>query len=180
MEFQSTKIKGIYIIKLNILKDIRGSFIKTFNKEEYGKFKIKINIREAFYTTSCKNVIRGMHFQKPPKDQAKIVSVIKGKITDVMLDIRGKSLTFGQYLHIQLSSGGDKAIYMPPGIAHGFASRENRTIVSYLVSKEYSPNHDTGIKWDSFGYDWKVKSPTISGRDKDFPDFFNFKTPFKY
>lgn len=178
MNIEKLNIPGVMLIKNNVNKDHRGSFFKPYSYEELIQYDININIKEVFYSYSHKNVIRGMHFQIPPFDQEKIVNVVKGKIIDVLLDLRIKSDSYGKFISIELTQNDGKSVYIPKGIAHGFLSISSYTIVLYMVNSKYSPNHDGGIRYDSFGYEWNVKNPILSSRDLSFENFDEFKSPF--
>jgi len=178
MEFIKTKINGLCIIIPNQKMDDRGKFVKIFNSGSYEKCDLKIQFKECYYSISHKNVIRGMHFQTPHDQHQKLVYVPFGKIIDVVLDIRKKSSTYGQYITIGLSSNNGKCVLIPEGCAHGFKSLSNNTIVTYLQSSEYSQANDMGIRYDSFGLDWKCDAPILSDRDKQFPVFRDYDSPF--
>jgi dTDP-4-dehydrorhamnose 3,5-epimerase/CDP-3, 6-dideoxy-D-glycero-D-glycero-4-hexulose-5-epimerase len=178
IKVQSTPIPGLLILSNPIFSDTRGSFKKVFSKDYFDELSLDSNFVEIYYSISKKDVIRGMHFQLPPMDHIKMVCVIKGKILDVCLDLRRKSITFGKYFNIALSDNGDSYLYIPRGIAHGFASLEDNSIVHYAQTTCYSEKHDCGIRYDSFSFDWPVKSPVISERDRNFPDFRNWNTVF--
>jgi dTDP-4-dehydrorhamnose 3,5-epimerase len=139
---------------------------------------MEMQVREVYFSLSDKNVIRGMHFQVPPAHHAKFVCVSRGAVRDVILDLRKDSPNYGKAEDIILSAENHHALYIPPGFAHGFLSLENDTLMHYLVSSEHSPEHDAGIRWDSFAYDWKITDPVLSDRDKTMPPFGTFKSPF--
>lgn len=179
MEIINTKIKGLYIIKNNILKDDRGSFVKIFNFDEFKKLNLCKNFKESYYSISKKDVIRGMHFQKPPFDHEKLVYVNKGSILDVVVDLRKNSNSFGEFVSIDISDKNGVSVYIPRGCAHGFLSLEDNSIVIYNVSTVYSKEHDTGIKYDSFGMEWGIKEPIISNRDLSFESLSAYKDFFE-
>jgi dTDP-4-dehydrorhamnose 3,5-epimerase len=178
MEIISTSIEGAFIIKPIIFKDDRGTFIKTFHGDIFSKNGLVSNFKESFYSTSKKNVLRGMHFQGPPHDHAKIVYVTKGSIIDVILDIRSGSPSYGKYFECELSSNNGLVIYIPTGCAHGFLSLEDESCVIYSHSTAYMPELDSGIHYDSFGFNWDTKNPIISERDHKLVAFPNFISPF--
>lgn len=181
MKIKETQIKGVYIIENFHVKDNRGSFTKTFHEEFFKKNKLCSEFKESYYSVNNKDVIRGMHFQLPPHDHEKLVYVPKGKIIDIVLDLRKDSETYGKYISIEISEENRYSIYIPKGLAHGFKSLENNTITIYNVSTIYNPKIDFGIRYDSFGYDWGIKNPIISKRDNEFINFEEFKriNPFK-
>ncbi len=173
-----TEFESLKIIETYLFIDERGKFGKTFNSKLFSSYNMYPNFKEFFYSISGKDVIRGMHFQIPPFENEKIVFVVKGEIIDVVLDMRKSSKTFGKYFSIELSDENGKALYIPKGFAHGFKGIKDENIVCYLTTSVYSKEHDQGIKWDSFGFDWNCKTPVISERDQRFPAFEEFKSPF--
>ncbi|SHF15648.1 dTDP-4-dehydrorhamnose 3,5-epimerase [Marinitoga hydrogenitolerans DSM 16785] len=178
MEIIKTKFEGIYLIKTNFFKDFRGVFNKVFNYNIFKKSGLNSEFKEFFYSISQKNVIRGMHFQVPPYEHEKLVFVSNGCIIDVVVDIRKNSENFGKFFAIRLCSEENLAIYISKGFAHGFLSLEDNTIVNYLTTSIYSKEHDFGIKWNSFRYNWSVKNPIVSERDNSFPELKEFDSPF--
>tara|TARA_X000000950_G_scaffold14462_1_gene15654 strand:- start:28172 stop:28708 length:537 start_codon:yes stop_codon:yes gene_type:complete len=178
MKIESTIIQGVYILHNFNSTDLRGSFIKTFNNEFFNKNKINFLTKESYYSISKKDVIRGMHFQTPPYDHEKLIYVPQGEIIDVILDLRKKSPTYKKFISVNLSSQNNKSIFIPRGLAHGFKSLENNTITVYNVSSEYNAHSDCGIKFSSFGYDWKTDNPIISKRDSLFKSLKEFNSPF--
>ncbi|MFN8575925.1 MAG: dTDP-4-dehydrorhamnose 3,5-epimerase [Candidatus Sericytochromatia bacterium] len=178
MEFVETELSGLFILKPKIFNDNRGSFIKTFNSDIFEQNNLIYDFKECYYSTSQKDVIRGMHFQNPPKDHIKLVYVPYGRIIDVILDIRKNSKTYGKFISLNLSSENGFSVYIPSGFAHGFISLEDGTIVTYMQTSTHSPAHDNGIKYDSFGMNWNLDLPILSNRDLSFIDFDNFESPF--
>lgn len=178
MEIQHTDLFGLFILKNAIHQDERGSFQKLFSYEEFEKNKLDVDFKEFYYSFSHKDVIRGMHFQTPPCDHSKLVFVNKGSIIDVVLDIRKNSPTYGQYVSIELNQTNGFALYIAKGMAHGFCTKEDHTIVNYLQTSVYSKANDSGILYNSFGFDWQVEYPILSERDLSFKSFHHFKTPF--
>ncbi|MCC2631400.1 MAG: dTDP-4-dehydrorhamnose 3,5-epimerase [Patescibacteria group bacterium] len=179
MNIHRTDLEGIRVIEPPHFIDERGTFTKTFHKEAFEKESLGTDFQESYYSTSKKNVIRGMHFQSPPQDHAKLVYVTRGSILDVVLDIRKNSPTYGKHLTFELSAENHKAIYIPSGFAHGFLSLEDGTAVTYLQTTMHSPEHDKGIHAHSFGLQWDISKPIMSERDLSFPHFEEFQTPFQ-
>lgn len=178
MELIKTNLEGLFIIQHKVFTDDRGIFVKTYNQGIFNELEIVLEIKERYYSVSNKNVIRGMHFQTPPEDHIKLVTVISGKILDVVLDIRKNSPSFGKSFSIEIGYKEGKTIYIPQGFAHGFAALEDNTIVEYNQTTGYAPNNDAGIKYDSFGFDWRIANHIVSARDLSFETFEKFKTPF--
>jgi dTDP-4-dehydrorhamnose 3,5-epimerase len=126
-------------------------------------------------------VLRGLHFQTPPHEHAKLVTCILGRVWDVALDLRQASPTYGQHFSIELGQQEPCALYLPPGFAHGYLALEEPATMVYCVASEYAPNHDAGIRWDSAGIPWPIGSPPIvSPRDDALPAFKDFHSPFHY
>jgi dTDP-4-dehydrorhamnose 3,5-epimerase len=158
--------------------DERGSFVKSFQSSVFTELGIESDFVETFYTRSHANVIRGMHFQLPPGDGAKLVYCLQGEILDVALDLRVDSATFGQYCTFTLSGEDPTAAYIPTGMAHGFCVLKGPALMMYHVTSEYHPSLDTGIRWDSFGFEWPCASPVVSNRDASLPPLSDFESPF--
>jgi dTDP-4-dehydrorhamnose 3,5-epimerase len=173
-----TDFSGLYIIQNEVFKDYRGMFVKTYSQTRFRDMDLDININERYFSVSEKDVIRGMHFQTPPTDHIKLVSVLQGSILDVVLDIRKGSLTYGKCFSIEIKAEEGKSIYIPKGFAHGFKALESNTIMQYNQTTEYSPSNDAGIMYNSFGFKWDVQNAILSERDLKFKSFNNFKSPF--
>ena len=174
---KSLPIEGCFLIKNFFHQDIRGSFIKVFNNDDFEKNGIKPKFKEIYYSISNKDVIRGMHFQCPPFEHEKLIYVVSGKILDVVLDIRTKSKTYGKYISLELSQHSN-ALYIPIGCAHGFKALIDNSIVIYNQTSCYNKQSDEGILYNSFGFDWQIDNPIVSERDKSFPPFLEFTSPF--
>ena len=179
MKIYNTAIKGAKLIDYDINHDTRGYTLKPFSLNQIKEAGLKFEVKEIFYSASNKDVIRGMHFQLPPHAQAKIVHLIKGRIVDVLLDLRTDSPTYGKYVSIELEEGDGKVVYIPKGLAHGFASLVSGSTVLYLFDGPHSPEFESGIRYDSFGCAWKIDKPILSQRDLSFPEFYGFKSPFR-
>jgi dTDP-4-dehydrorhamnose 3,5-epimerase/CDP-3, 6-dideoxy-D-glycero-D-glycero-4-hexulose-5-epimerase len=178
IEMKNTIISGLFILSNQIFTDARGSFKKLLSENDFSKLTLESNFAEIYYSVNNKDVIRGMHFQIPPMDHVKMVYVSSGKILDVCVDLRRNSNTFGKYFSITLTDSDELYLYIPKGLAHGFASLEDNTIVNYAQTSCYSKEHDFGIKYNSFGFKWPVNKPIISKRDMEFPDFENWNSVF--
>ncbi len=180
MNIIKTNLKGVCIIEPKAFQDDRGGFVKVFHKDTFIQEGMEFDFKESYYSTSRKDVIRGMHFQTPPADHAKVVYVTKGCILDVVLDIREDSPTYGQHITAELSADNHKIMYIPVGCAHGFLSLEDDSSVTYMQTSIHTPANDAGIHINSFGMDWGVRNPILSARDEAFPALAEFKTPFRY
>ena len=179
-ELKSMGLPGCYEIRPSIFKDERGRFIKVFHSHEFAEHGLETNFTEEYYSVSKYQVIRGMHFQTPPEDYVKLVYCIEGSVFDAVVDLRMGSPTFGCYDTVILNADQGNIIYLPQGIAHGFCSLSQKSIVVYKVTTVYSPSNDKGVRWDSMGIPWPVKEPIISRRDKSFPALADFQSPFSY
>jgi len=177
MEYREI-LSGAKIITLPSFADARGSFVKTFNEPAFAEMGISFSLKESYFSLSAKSVIRGMHFQLPPWQHSKIVFCPQGAILDVIIDLRKQSPTYGRHFAQELSGANHLAYYIPEGFAHGFKSLTDDAITYYLVSSAYSQPHDTGILYDSIGFDWEVNEPVISARDLSFVSLQDFETPF--
>jgi dTDP-4-dehydrorhamnose 3,5-epimerase/CDP-3, 6-dideoxy-D-glycero-D-glycero-4-hexulose-5-epimerase len=180
MLIEDTTIKGLKIISSKVMKDSRGSFLKTFNDKIFTSHAINLSIKETYFSVSHKDVIRGMHFQIPPHEHIKIVYVPAGRILDVVLDLRNGSPTYGETYSVEISAKNGKAILIPSGLAHGFKSLADNTITTYMQTSCYAPKHDCGVRYDSFNFEFDCETPIISERDLSFNNFNDFKTPFEF
>ena len=160
MKLERTSFVDLFILETINFQDNRGSFQKLFNYDFFKEQKLDTDFKEFYYSVSQKNVIRGMHFQLPPLAHTKLVYVSKGSILDVVVDLRKFSNTYGKSFSIRLDSMKSQYLYIPRGFAHGFLS------------------YDSGIAYDSIGFEWGVKSPIVSDRDLTFTKFEDFKSPF--
>lgn len=175
---EETMLDGCLKITPNVFVDHRGVSIKPFHKNRFDEIGIKSDFREDLAVVSHKNVLRGLHFQKEPYEQEKLIYCIQGSILDVVLDIRKNSNTYGKYLKFNLNSSNKHMLYIPTGFAHGYLSLEENSIVMYKMSNVYNPKFENGIRWNSVGIDWGIESPIISERDTDFMLFDEFDTEF--
>jgi dTDP-4-dehydrorhamnose 3,5-epimerase len=177
-QVDDTPLADAKLITLPSFLDDRGSFIKTFHNTTLQEAGINFQLKESYFSFSNKDVIRGMHFQLPPHQHAKIVFCPYGAILDVIIDLRRSSPTYGKYYARELSRENHKAYYIPEGFAHGFKALTDDAMTYYLVTSEYSKEEDTGIRYDSFGFDWQLEQPVISQRDLCFPTLAEFSSPF--
>ncbi len=174
MKFIETELSGAYIIELEPFMDFRGSFARTFCAREFRKYGLKENMVQSNLSISTlKNTIRGMHFQIEGAQEAKLVRCIRGRILDVIIDIRKETSTFGKHISIELTETCGSMLYIPEGFAHGFLTLENECHVFYQVSNYYTPEKEFGIRWDDkfFGIKWSVDNPIVSEKDSNYPDF---------
>ena len=174
MELIETKISDLFLIKNFQAKDNRGRFLKFFHNKFFKDNNLNCNFKESYYSVSKNEVIRGMHFQLPPYDHDKLVFVANGSVTDVVLDLRKKSNTFGRFVSFELNSKNSLSAYIPKGCAHGFLSKKDNTIMVYNLTTVYNQKYDSGIKFDSFEFNWGNKEFIISEKDSNLIDFEEF------
>lgn len=178
MKLSETRINGCFEIILNNISDKRGSFLKTYHVDFFKENNLEYNWKEEYFTTSTKNVLRGMHFQEPPFQHSKLVSCLSGKVLDVIIDLRKSSSSFKKVISIELSESSNKMIYIPEGCAHGFLSLVDNSIMFYKVSSIYNGVFDKGIHWNSIGFDWPQTDLIISDRDLVHPELSEYSSLF--
>ncbi len=174
MIFHPTKLEGAFIIELKPFKDHRGLFARTFCAREFEEHGLKTNMVQTNLSISFpRHTLRGMHYQVEGAEEAKLVRCIKGKILDVIIDLRKGSDTFGQHIVVELTDANHKMIYVPEGFAHGILTLEEDCHLSYQVSNFYTPGKERGIRWNDpfFGIEWPTSNPVLSDKDRDLPDF---------
>ncbi len=177
MEIIDQDVPGLYLVRLKRIEDPRGCFVKTYAHSTYASAQIADDFREEFYSISEKDVIRGMHFQVPPHDHAKLVYCAVGAVEDVVLDLR-LGANYGKFLSFRLSAETPCALIIPKGMAHGFRSLVDNSLMVYKTTSEHDAAHDRGIRWDSFGYDWSLSKPILSSRDCNHLKFEGLVSPF--
>jgi len=180
MNITETIIPGCFEIHSAVIKDERGTFVKTFHQDIFDEHRLTTDFAEEYYSCSKKGVLRGFHFQSPPHDHIKMVYCVSGTIMDAIIDLRKGSPTYGQHAVFELSEEKANALYLGKGIAHAFYVMSDFVIVMYKVTTVYAPEHDAGILWDSAGVSWPDDMPILSERDKSFPPLGQFESPFIY
>lgn len=181
MKVITTDFKDLLVIEPKVIGDDRGYFIESFNE---ARFRIETGLNITFVqdneSLSKKGVLRGLHFQAPPKSQAKLIRVINGSVMDVVVDLRRSQPTYGQHYKILLSAKNKKQLFVPEGFAHGFVVLEDDTLFSYKCSNYFSPEHDRCVRWNdsAFGIDWEITNPILSEKDKNSPHLAEFQNPF--
>jgi len=174
MIFTETKIKGIYIIDPEPLTDERGFFARSFCKEEFQKHGLETDIVQCNISYNKKRgTLRGMHYQVPPFEEAKIVSCTNGSIYDVVLDLRRDSATYCQWVAVELSADNYRMVFIPKGCAHGFQTLVDNTVVYYQMTEVFHPESASGVRWNDpvFGIQWVLDETIISEKDKNLSDF---------
>jgi dTDP-4-dehydrorhamnose 3,5-epimerase len=182
MKFSKVVIDGIVVIEPTVFVDKRGSFLESYNKNEFEKVIGKVSFIQDNESRSSKGVLRGLHYQTPPFAQAKLVRCIEGEVLDIAVDIRKGSPTYGLYHSEVLSCENKKQLFIPRGFAHGFLVLSDSATFAYKVDNAYTKDNEAGIQWNDkqLGIKWGVKESEILISDKDvqLPLFSKFKSPF--
>lgn len=175
MQVVKTRFEGLIEIVPQVFHDDRGWFCQYYTEREFKTHGITHSFVQDNQSFTYKGCIRGLHLQLPPAAQAKLVSVISGSILDVVVDLRKGSATFGQHYTCAMDGRHHKMLYVPPGFAHGFAALED-TIFFYKCSDFYSPENETGIRWNdpALGIKWPLENPVVSAKDNGLPSFDEF------
>lgn len=171
--------RGTFLLQSQLSRDERGTFLKTYHEKLWREAGLPpLVMAEEFWSSSARGVLRGMHFQLPPYHQEKLVTCTAGRVLDVLLDLRRDEPTFGQSWSVELSAESGKSLFISRGIAHGFLSLEDGSVMLYKTSTVHSAMHDAGIRWDSIGVSWPISEPIISDRDRVHPPLSRFASPF--
>ncbi len=174
MRFVPQDIEGVWLIELEPIADLRGAFARTFCAREFAAHGLATDfVQHSRSLTRNKGALRGMHFQKPPHAETKLVSCIRGGIYDVCLDLRQGSKTFGRWMAVELSADNAHQLYIPAGCAHGFQALSDDCEVEYLISQYYVPEAGAGVRWDDpqFAIKWPLPVAAMSDKDRAWPDF---------
>ena len=184
MEVIKTAIEGLVIIEPKVFKDARGYFFESFSQREFEEKVQKVNFVQDNESMSSYGVMRGLHFQRPPFTQSKLVRCVKGKVLDVAVDIRKGSPTYGQHAAVVLSEENHRQVFIPRGFAHGFAVLSETAVFQYKCDKFYAPEAEGGIsiKDDSLGIDWQIPTENAILSEKDIKHLClkDFDSPFDY
>ena len=169
MEIIKTNIEGVVIIEPRIFKDDRGYFFESFSQREFEEKVCKTTFVQDNESKSSYGVLRGLHFQKPPFAQSKLVRVIKGAVLDVAVDIRKGSLTFGQYVSVELTGENHRQFFIPRGFAHGFSVLSEEVIFQYKCDNFYYPQSEGAIAWNDpdLNIDWRIPAEKVVLSEKD-------------
>ena len=173
MRVTKTDIEGVVIIEPRVFADERGYFFEIFSERDFAEQVCDIHFVQDNEAKSSYGVVRGLHFQRPPHAQSKLVRVVKGKVVDVVVDIRKSSPTFGKHIAVELSAENHRQLFIPQGFAHGYAVLSEEAIVEYKCDDFYHPECEGGIAWNdaALGIDWQIPADKIilSERDKHHP-----------
>ena len=173
MKFQPTQLEGVFVIEPEVMQDERGYFSRIFCQNELSGMGVDFTIRQASQSFNAKKgTLRGLHFQREPLAEQKIVQCLRGAMYDVVVDLREHSDTYGEWIANELTEANKKKMYVPKGCGHGFQTLADNTEVLYLMSEFYSPDNYAGVRWNDplFSIDWPMKdSVVISPQDMQWP-----------
>jgi dTDP-4-dehydrorhamnose 3,5-epimerase len=182
MKFIETKISNVIIIEPSVFGDERGYFLESYNQKKFEEVIGKTSFVQDNESKSSKGVLRGLHFQKPPFDQAKLVRCIEGSVLDVAVDIRKGSPTYGKHVAIELTGENKRQLFVPRGFAHGFSVLSKTAVFAYKVDNDYAPKYDAGIRWNdtNLNINWGLEENEVlvSEKDKALPFLLEFDNPF--
>ena len=182
MKFIKTNIEGLAIIEPDVFEDARGYFLESYNEKKVNEFIGNTSFVQDNESKSSKGVLRGLHFQKPPFDQAKLARCIEGEVLDIAVDIRKNSKTYGEHVAVLLSGENKRQLFIPRGFAHGFLVLSDNAIFAYKVDNIYAPEYDAGIRWNDkeLNIQWGIEDDKVSVSEKDANLLFfsEFESPF--
>ena len=174
MIFTETILKNAYVIELEKREDHRGFFARTWDEKEFEKHNLNSNLVQCNVSFSKKcGTLRGMHYQKKPFEESKVIRCVKGKIFDVIIDLRSSSSTFKKWFGVELTEENYKMLYVPEGFAHGFQTLEDNSEIIYQVSEFYTPKSELGIHWNdpAFNITWPIEEKIITEKDNSWKVF---------
>lgn len=174
MNIIETEIQGVYIIEPKVFGDSRGYFFESYSRREFEAKVGPVEFVQDNESKSCYGVVRGLHFQKPPHAQAKLVRVVKGKVLDVAVDLRKDSPTYGRHVSVELSEDNHRQVFIPKGFAHGFSVLSEEAVFQYKCDDYYAPETECAIAWNDpeLNIDWRVPADQVilSEKDKRHPE----------
>jgi dTDP-4-dehydrorhamnose 3,5-epimerase len=174
MIFSPTSLAGAYVVELEPHRDVRGFFARTWCRREFQEHGLDAELAQCSISYNPRRgTLRGMHWQTPPSEEAKLVRCTTGAIYDVIIDLRPESPTYLKHVGVELSQGDRRALYVPRGFAHGLQTLKDDSEVLYQISEFFAPEHTRGIRWNdpTFGIEWPISDPIILERDNSYPDF---------
>ncbi len=182
MKIEETNIPGLLVVHPEVYEDSRGYFFESHSSKKLKAAGLEAGFVQDNEAKSGKDVLRGLHFQAPPYAQGKLVRVIKGKALDVAVDIRKGSPAYGKHFAIELSQDNKRMLWVPPGFAHGYLTREEETIFFYKCTQYYHRESEGSLRWDDplLAIDWGINEPVLSEKDRNAPGFNHFNTPFSF
>ena len=180
MKVIETPFKGLYVIEPSVFEDDRGYFFESWNQQKFSEKGLDFNFVQDNQSMSGAHVLRGLHFQTPPWEQAKLVRVIQGAVLDVVVDIRKNQPTYGRHFRLVMSGKLKNMLWIPPGFAHGFLTLEENTVFFYKCTRFYNRESEGAIAWNDpqLNIDWGIEDPIVSVKDKSAVLFNQFESPF--
>ena len=181
-EFKLLEIPGLVLVQPQVFGDNRGFFFELYKHSDFVRGGIREHLVQDNYSKSAKGVLRGLHYQKSPKTQGKLVMCMQGRICDIAVDIRKGSPYYGKWISVELTDENRQMLYVPPGFAHGFQVLSDTAEVMYKCTDEYSPANDRGIIWNDpdINIAWPLKAPVLSDKDKSHPTLRDADNNFNY
>lgn len=181
-KFSPLELPGLVVVEPRVFTDSRGSFLETYKRSDFARAGIQEHFVQDNCSRSSRGVLRGLHFQIPPRAQGKLVQCVSGAIYDVAVDIRQGSPSYGQWAGIELSGENNRMLYLPPGFAHGFLVLSGSADVVYKCTDEYAPENDRGIIWNdpAIGIQWPEPHPLLSDKDRLLPLLSSTESGFRY
>ncbi len=182
MPFQFTRlaIPEVLLVEPRVLSDTRGWFAETYKASEFARAGITLPFTQDNHSRSSRGVLRGLHYQKSPRAQGKLIRVVVGEVFDVAVDIRRSSATFGRWVSATLSAANPRMVYVPPGFAHGFCVLSDAAEIYYKTTAEYAPDFERGVAWNDpeLRIPWPIADPVVSSRDAGLPSLRNADNDF--
>jgi dTDP-4-dehydrorhamnose 3,5-epimerase len=183
MDLRRLSIPDVLVLKPRRHADDRGYFMESYSRAAMATLGLEpVFVQDNLSLSRQVGTLRGLHYQRPPKAQAKLIQVIQGRILDVAVDVRRGSPTYGRHAAVELSADSGEQVFVPAGFLHGFVTLEPDTLVLYKVDAPYAPECEGAVRWDDadLGIDWGVSAATLSAKDAAAPAFADFDTPFVY
>lgn len=174
MEFYATRVAGVTLVEGRAHRDERGSFERAFCRTTFAAAGIELSVRQTSISTNlAAGTLRGLHYQRAPHPEAKLVRCLAGRVFDVVVDLRPDSPSFKAWLGVELSPENGRSLYIPPGIAHGFLSLTDGSVLYYMMDADHEPSAGAGVRWNdpAFAIEWPASPTVISPRDAGYPDF---------
>lgn len=169
--FQRLELPEVVLIEPQVYRDSRGWFCESYRRSDFARFGIEVSFAQDNHSRSAARVLRGLHYQNPPRAQGKLVRAIVGEVFDVAVDIRKRSPTYKRWVGVRLSAENRRMLYIPPGFAHGFCVLSEVAEVLYKTTEEYAPELECGIRWNDaeLAIEWPIEQPLVSERDAALP-----------
>lgn len=180
--FTPTRIPDVIVVEPRLFADERGYFMETYKRSEFAAHGIAEQFVQCNQSRSGRGILRGLHFQKRPKAQGKLIRALSGAVFDVAVDVRKGAPTFGQWVGLELSGENNKMLYVPAGFAHGFCVVSAQAEILYMTDDEFAPALESGIRWDDadLAIAWPVATPQLSERDRQWPRLRDLDSGFVY